>query len=342
MRVWAIIGLLGLSACARESLPTVYAAAETRPVASLDDAADDPAIWLHPDDAAKSLVIGTDKRAGLYVYDLSGAVKQFLPSGRPNNVDLRQRVALPGGWTGDLAAASDRADDTIALFAVGEAGLEKIGAFPSAVVEPYGLCMGLVEGAPVVFSAYKTGELVHYAIAGPGEGAEVARVEFDTQLEGCVFDDEMQVLYVGEEARGIWRVDYAGGRPGAPVLIDGVAGASGVKADVEGLALYKTGAETGYLIASSQGNNSFAVYDRAFDANGGGNRFLGRFAVGEGEVIDGAQETDGIETTSAALGDAFPKGVFIVQDGKNRPRGTPQNFKIVDWRDIEALPFMAE
>lgn len=347
MRVFAIngffaIAMLALGACAREDLPTVYAMVETTPVASLDDAADDPAIWLHPEDSAKSLVIGTDKQAGLYVYDLSGAVKQFLPSGRPNNVDLRQRVVLPDGWTGDLAAATDRADDTIALFSVSEDGLEKIGAFPSAIVEPYGLCMGLVEGAPVAFGAYKTGELVHYALAGPGEGAEVARVNFDTQLEGCVFDDEMQVLYVGEEARGVWRVDYAGGRPGAPVLIDEVAGASGVRADVEGLALYKTGDETGYLIASSQGNDSYAVYDRAFDANGGGNRFLGRFAVGEGEAIDGAQETDGIEAISAALGDAFPKGAFIVQDGKNRPRGTPQNFKVVDWRDIESLPFMAQ
>ena len=336
INVFLAIGLLMLSACAREDLPTVYAMVETAPVASLDDAADDPAIWLHPEDSAKSLFIGTDKRAGLYVYDLSGAVVQFLPSGRPNNVDLRQRVALPDGWTGDLAAATDRADDTIALFAVSEAGLEKIGAFPSPVVEPYGLCMGLVEGAPVVFGAYKTGEMIQYAIAGPGAGAEVARVNFDTQLEGCVFDDEMQVLYVGEEARGVWRVDYAGGRPGAPVLIDEVAGASGVKADVEGLALYKTGDETGYLIASSQGNNSYAVYDRA-----NGNRFLGRFAIGEGDAIDGAQETDGIEATSAALGDAFPNGAFIVQDGRNRPRGTPQNFKIVDWRDIEALPFMA-
>ena len=337
MRIWTIIGLLALGACAREDLPTVYAMVETEPVASLDDAADDPAIWLHPDDPAKSFIIGTDKQAGLYVYDLSGAVKQFLPSGRPNNVDLRQGAVLPDGWTGDLAAASDRADDTIALFAVSEDGLEKTGAFSSAVAEPYGLCMGLVEGGPAVFVAYKTGELVQYAIAGPGAGAEVARVDFDTQLEGCVFDDEMQVLYVGEEARGVWRVEYADGRPGAPALIDEVAGASGVKADVEGLALYKTGDETGYLIASSQGNNSFAVYDR-----GNGYRFLGRFAIGDGEAIDGAEETDGIEATSAALGDGFPQGVFVVQDGRNRPRGTPQNFKIVDWRDIEALPFMAQ
>lgn len=339
MRLAAIAGVCFLSACAQEDLPTVYATVETAPVATFDDAADDPAIWMHPDDSSKSLIIGTDKRAGLYVYDLSGAVKQFLPAGLPNNVDLRQGVTLPDGWSGDLAVATDRADDTIALFAVNAEGVEKIGSFPSTVVEPYGLCMGLVRDVAGVaaFGAYKTGELIYYSVTGQGVGAEAARVQFDTQLEGCVFDDEMQVLYVGEEARGVWRVAFENGRPGAPVLIDEVAGASGVRADVEGLALYKTGDESGYLLASSQGNNSFAVYDR-----GDGNRFIGRFAIGDGAAIDGAEETDGIEATSSVLGDAFPKGVFIVQDGKNRPRGEAQNFKVVDWRDIEALPFMAE
>lgn len=337
MRYFSIFGLCILGACVSEDLPTVYAAAETEPVATFDDAADDPAIWLHPDDPSQSLIIGTDKRAGLYVYDLNGAVKQFLPSGQPNNVDLRQGVVLSDGWSGDLAAATDRADDTFALFSVSEAGVEKIGAFASSLIEPYGVCMGMVDESPMMFGAYKTGELVQYAVTGAGDGNEVARINFDTQLEGCVFDDEMQVLYVGEEARGVWRVDYGNGRPGMPVLIDEVAGASGVKADVEGLALYKTGDETGYLLASSQGNNSFAVYDRV-----GGNRFIGRFAIGEGAEIDGAQETDGIEATSAYLGDAYPKGVLVVQDGYNNPRGTPQNFKIVDWRDIETLTFMAE
>lgn len=339
MKRLSVLALLCLGACAREDLPAVFASAQTKPVATMDDAADDPAIWLHPDDPEKSLVIGTDKRAGLHVYGLDGSELQFLPEGAPNNVDLRQGVELPDGWSGDLAAASDRADDTIALFAVDETGVSKIGAFPSAVVEPYGLCMGRVGdpagGDIAVFGAYKTGELVYYSVTGAAAGREVARINFDTQLEGCVFDDEMQVLYVGEEARGVWRVAFNAGRPGAPLLIDEVAGASGVKADVEGLALYKTGPNEGYLIASSQGNNSFAIYDRS-----GGNRFIGRFAVGDGEAIDGAEETDGIEATSAFLGPDYPKGVFVVQDGKNRPRGTPQNFKIIDWREIEALEFM--
>ena len=37
---------------------------------------DDPAIWLHPTDRSKSLIIGTDKDpdGALYVFDLAGRI----------------------------------------------------------------------------------------------------------------------------------------------------------------------------------------------------------------------------------------------------------------------------
>ena len=58
---------------------------------------------------------------------------------------------------------------------------------------------------------------------------------------------------------------------------------------------------------------------------------MGSFCVPFGEDIDGAEETDGIEVTSAALGSAFPHGLMVVQDGFND--GT-QNFKYLDWADV--------
>ena len=53
--------------------------------------ADDPAIWINPVDASKSLIIGTDKdtEGGLYAFDLKGTIvgkSQVLK--RPNNVDV--------------------------------------------------------------------------------------------------------------------------------------------------------------------------------------------------------------------------------------------------------------
>ena len=59
-------------AAAPPKVAAVTARVETVPAGSYGDAADDPAIWAHPTDPARSLVIATDKKAGLYVYDMQG------------------------------------------------------------------------------------------------------------------------------------------------------------------------------------------------------------------------------------------------------------------------------
>ena len=59
--------LLGIApAVAQDDFPvgTVTAAVETQPVKQDPD---DPAIWVHPTDPTKSLVLGTDKDFGLVV-----------------------------------------------------------------------------------------------------------------------------------------------------------------------------------------------------------------------------------------------------------------------------------
>ena len=72
---------------------------------SRGDAADDPAIWIHPGDPALSLVLGTDKKGGLNVFDLDGRRLQIVSDGsRPNNVDVVYGFPL-GGKTVDLAVA---------------------------------------------------------------------------------------------------------------------------------------------------------------------------------------------------------------------------------------------
>ncbi|WP_425567726.1 phytase [Nonomuraea dietziae] len=65
-------------------LPSVDPEVETP--ALFDDEAghnangDDPAIWLHPSQSGKSVVITTAKEGGLFVYDLDGRQLQHFPA----------------------------------------------------------------------------------------------------------------------------------------------------------------------------------------------------------------------------------------------------------------------
>lgn len=331
MRRFFLLGLISLAGCAdqREELPSVTATAETAPVASSDDAADDPAIWINPQDPGQSLILGTDKQAGLYVYGLDGGERQFLNIGKLNNVDLRQAVQL-GGWRGDIAAASNRSNDSIALMVVENGAVSFVGEISSAAPEPYGICMGAAESGVYVFVTHKTGDVIAYRLTSRAGGEVVSRLKLATQLEGCVYDDVTGVLYIGEEEAGIWKTALVGAAFKEPAMIDRVGGASGLVADVEGLSIYRPDDGREYLVASSQGDDSYALYDLETD------QFVGRFRIGAGAEIDAAEETDGLAATAVALGETFSRGVLVVQDGDNRPHGEAQNFKIVDWRAIEA------
>ncbi|WP_275431890.1 MULTISPECIES: phytase [unclassified Streptomyces] len=73
---------------------SVTASVETAPVSHSGDAADDPASWVHPTDPAKSVVVATDKKGALEVYDLSGTRIQRIAGDYGNNVDLRGNIVV--------------------------------------------------------------------------------------------------------------------------------------------------------------------------------------------------------------------------------------------------------
>lgn len=114
-----------------DQLRTVTAATETPGVyddeAGNNGDADDPAIWVNRRNAARSVVIGTAKNAGLHVYDLDGKVLQTIPApaapgpddeaGRFNNVDIVHGFTLRGRAV-DLAVTSDRGRDQIRSYAI--------------------------------------------------------------------------------------------------------------------------------------------------------------------------------------------------------------------------------
>ena len=330
----------GPSGPAAAPVPTVTATFETVPVTSHGDAADDPAIWANPSNPAASLVVATDKKSGLYLYDMQGRVLQHLPDGKMNNVDLRTGFML-GGEPIVLVAASDRTRKSIALYRLdtGNRRLVDIadGIQPTGQGDPYGLCMyrSPRSGKTFVFINDSNGEKRQWELIDAGNGrvrAERVRdFAFSSQAEGCVADDETGVLFVNEEDIGMWRMNAEPDGGVAMTAVDTVAANPAIKDDMEGVGLYDLGGGRGYLVASSQGNNTYAVYRREGDQ-----AYLGSFAVvADGETgIDGISETDGLEISSANLGPGFEHGAMIAQDGRNVLPGELQNYKYVPWTSI--------
>lgn len=314
----------------------VMASAETPPVGTrAGDAADDPAIWVDPNDRTRGVIIGTDKKAGLYVYDLTGKQLQFLPGGLPNNVDVREDFPTASGPR-VLVAASDRGrrGAGAALFLLDPATLRLTfwAAVPIDLTEPYGLCLARRGDAFLMIVNGTDGQVRQLRVTTGADGrpklAEERRFAVATQPEGCVADDARGRLYLGEEGRGIWRYDLAAS-PAAGELIAEAPSAM-LMPDVEGLALLDDGVAT-WLIASSQGDSAFAVW-KVGDTEA---LFYGRFSVVDGNGIDAVTGTDGVAAQGRLVG-GFAQGLVVVQDDVDTgPAGQRQNFKLVDWGRIK-------
>jgi 3-phytase len=331
-------GVALLASCASVPAPTVAAVRETQAVSAAGDAADDPAIFIHPQ-AERSRVVATQKQGGLYVFDLMGRIVQEIPGGRPNNVDLRAGFPWPEG-AAPIVGASDRSDNAIVLWRLnpetGDVEPAPRARIPTGFTEVYGFCLGRdASGAFYAVATEKEGEVGVWAIAPRGATFQWERVVAFTLgsiTEGCVVDDEAGVLYLAQELVGIWRTPLTDATGAARRLVDRV-GEGRLVADVEGLTLYLPESGPRYLIASVQGRNRYAVYERD-----GENAYVGSFKVGasaDGRA-DAVSGTDGIDVTAAPLGPDFPRGLFVVQDDENRAPSDLQNFKYVSWADIEA------
>jgi 3-phytase len=313
----------------------VVAAVETEPISTGGDSADDPTLWVNPSDAQQSLVIGTNKKRGLAVYDLAGKEIQFLADGQMNNVDHRDDFPLDGKMV-PLVTASNRSQNSIAIYKIDveTRRLESVAAGMINTIEAYGACMYHSNKTAkfYYFGTSKQGVVEQYELFDAGRGKvsakKVRQINVGTQLEGCVADDEVGYLYVGEEDVGIWKYQAEPDANLERIKVDGVGTGGNLVADVEGLTIAYGADGKGYLIASSQGNNTYAVYRRE-----GTNAYVKSFRIVAGGKIDRVTETDGIHVTTANLGPLFPRGVFIAQDGSDDTG--KQNFKLVPWHLIE-------
>jgi 3-phytase len=322
----ATLAALALGACATDAIVAapVPASRETAAMTGAGDRADDPAVWVNPLDPARSLILATNKDEGLYVYGLDGAERQRLAVGLSNNVDLRGNLAVVSN-DGINALSWFRIDPaTLAVTHAGDTKIEK--------VEPYGVCAGVVGGVYQAAVTFKDGTVEIFAAEDSGSGPIAIRmvrsVKLGSQVEGCVFDEQNERIFVAEEDVGIWSFGVAGD---SPTSVDTIAAGHGLVADVEGMSLWRSAGGSGFLVASAQSKDRFVIYDRLPPH---AMRGVITVAASRDGAVDAASHTDGLDISSAAL-PSFPRGVLVVQDDANPTRATDQNFKIVDWREVE-------
>lgn len=299
---------------------------ETEPVAHSGDAADDAAVWLHPTHPARSMVIGTDKRddGGLILYDLDGTEVGSHLDGPMNNVDVR----------GNVVVAGNRDTHTLDVYLMDPVARELRTAVDRPIevgFDVYGSCLyqSSADGTIYAFVTEEdAGAIEQWEIVdtGSGFGGALRReLALESQAEGCVADDPEGVVYIAEEEVGIWQFEAEPNAGANGTLIAGTDGGS-LAPDVEGLALAAYADGSGFLVASSQGEDRFDVFDRRSHTH------VARFTIEDGDSVDGTSDTDGIEITTVPLGPSFPEGLLVAHDGDNGDEN--QNFKLISLSDL--------
>lgn len=359
-----------LTACDRASdalAPSSSPSAVIQPVratATVPHDPDDPAIWVHPTDPAKSLIIGTDKIAGvggLYVFGIDGTLRQTIaPLDRPNNVDVEYGVTI-GGRLMDVAVVTERKQHRLRAFAIPADGGALLDLVPEGLPilegqtgeesEPMGIALykRSRDGALFAIVAPKTGGTTNYLWQyridpAPLKGCPTSAALCATlvrrfgafsrigaepgeigEIEAVVVDDELGYVYYSDERAGIRKYHADPEQPDAAREL-ALFGTAGYLGDREGLAIYAQPGGTGFIVSSDQIEGGTRVH--AYRREGAGGRPHDHSEVVT-VVPTASDETDGLDVTSRPL-PGFPHGILVMMNSGAK------NFLIYDWDRVMA------
>ena len=303
---------------------------------------DDPAIWVNPADASQSLVIGTDKDAngGLYVFDLKGKIiksKTVKGLQRPDNVDIAYGLNL-GGKKTDIAVTTERLSHKLRIYSLPDMKPVDNGGIPVFVGETgaefrdlMGISMySAPDGKIYAIVGRKTGPkeggyLWQYLLTDDGNGhvkADLVR-KFGSysgkkEIEAIAVDNELGYVYYCDEQFGV-RKYYADPAKGNKELA--LFGQGDFAVDNEGIAIYKTAGNKGYVLVSDQGARQLKVYSR--EGKPGAPNQHPLLAT----IKYTANQTDGIDVVSVPLNADFKHGLLVAMSDD-------KTFHFYRWEDI--------
>lgn len=311
---------------------------------------DDPAIWIHPSDPSKSLILGTDKNedGAVYVYDLDGKIDQqrtVRGLKRPNNIDVEYGLKI-GGKKVDIAVVSERLTHKVRVFSLPDMQPIDNGGFPAfegETGEEFRDLMGI--------SCYKNKKGEIYVIVGRKNGPingsylwqyileekhgklsfrlvrKFGKYSGRNEIESIAVDDQLGYIYYSDETVGV-RKYYADPEKGNDELA--LFATTGFKEDHEGISIYNLNDKEGYILVSDQQNNSFHIFSReGVPGNPHDHRELKIVHVS-------TNESDGSEVCAIPLGKRFPKGLFVAMSDN-------KTFQFYSWetiagKDLKTIP----
>jgi 3-phytase len=323
---------------------TARAKASTRPIGK----ADGVTICVNPDDPARSTIIGADPQKGIGNFDLKGNIIEVINFGKGGaaGVDARHDFPLAGEKI-TLVLAGNNKLNTLRLFKFDPNTRllrEVTGTRAHLGINAYGCCLyhSAKTGKFYAVVTSREGLIEQWELYDNGRGrVNAKRVRqmnimqgrgsnpaFDPKIEVCLADDELDRLYISQEKEClIWQY---GAEPDSGIerrLVDNPR--IGAEDNIEGLAIYRTGPGTGYLLISIQASWKYKVYTRQ-----GNNTYLGTFDLRTADGDRGVESHDCIAVTPTALGTEFPCGLFVTQNANN-PSG--DHFQLVPWESIADL-----
>jgi len=286
---------------------------------------DDPAIWVNPIDASKSIIFGTDKDTdgAIYAFDLDGKIienKTIRGIKRPNNIDLEYGFKLTDSTQTDIIAFTERETKKIRLYSVPDMKPLDNGGFPVFENEtepefdaPMGIALFKSPKNNAIYAIVgrkngpENGYLHQYLLTSDSLGVHSKLVRTfgafsgKKEIEAIAVDNENAIVYYSDEMHGI-RKYHAEPSKGDEEIY--AFGGEYFERDIEGIAIAKYPNKS-FLIVSNQQAHTFCIFDLKTNA------FIK-------ELNLGTLETDGCDVTTTALGEKFPNGVFIsMNDEKN-------------------------
>jgi 3-phytase len=353
-------------------VPVLDATTETAPIPAGFSDSDDAAIWAHPKEPKKSIILGTSKydedgQGGLGVYALDGRELQFFPGSKLNSVDILD----------DLAIATNRSDNALDLYRIqdGRVSFLKRTYLQDAqgqTFEPYGLCLAPGKDESVrIYLPTKTGVLYEYSLSkkrrlalkntydlaalvtpeqdvlmqsvvtketlAEGEAEELEENLAERFiLEGCVHDPRSGSVYVGMENLGIWRLYKKDAELVIPIQGSWTDLDSWAKPGVPRV----TDDIEGMDIVAHDGHSYLLFSSQGlseftlYDLDQ--LEWMGNFKI-RLNAQDPVTQTDGLAIKSGHLGSRYSQGVLVVHDDENtdsKGETQPANYKIVSLKKL--------